>query len=1263
VADKHAVPLDAEQGDSLLPWLRSARYDVVRIIGQGGMGIVYEAIDHERRERVALKTLSNYDPHALYRFKNEFRTLADLRHPNLVRLHELVMTDAEHVFFSMELVQGTDFHSYVLRPEMRPDRGPRTSWPTLRPGVLRSGGDRAAEGVSQATSSPADVTRLRGALLGLAEGLHALHAAGKLHRDIKPSNVLVTPEGRVVLLDFGVATDRTTPLNESDEPELVGTATYIAPEQAFGEALTPASDWYSVGVVLYQALVGRAPFVGSLTDVLQRKSVLDPSAPSSLVADVPPDLDALCCALLNRDPTLRPLGGDILSRLRRPGSSSSSLRPATGADVAFVGRERHLAVLSDAFEAACTGHCVTVNVGGASGMGKSTLVQRFVDHLSKEGRATVLRGRAYERESVPYKAVDSVIDALSRHLMRQSDEGDEALPLPAGMSALARLFPVLRRVPSVAAMDDDRTDSLPEVRRRALAALRALLADLSRTRPVVIYIDDVQWGDSDSATLLMDLVHPPDAPPLLLLMTQRDNEPQQGAFLTETRAHWPVGTEVREVTVGPLEHAEAQQLALALFESADAIGQRVARAAARESRGSPFLVEELVRCNLAAAASGENTLTAITVEQMVGERLEKLPPDAQRILEIVAVGGRPLPLSVVADAAGVYEGAQALVELAVSGRFVRMGLRGGHETLEMRHDRLREVLVARLPQATLSNYHECLARVLQSTPGADLEALALHLSGANLPERAGTYAERAAEQAAGKLAFDQAVRLYKMALEMAPASSPDARRRRMRLAQILEWAGRGADAAAVYLRAADGAPGLQRVEFERAAAEQLLTTGRIDEGMVVLDRALASVGLSRPRSALAAIFLLLLYRLYLRIRGFRYEPKDPEEVGRIDRARIDTLYAIGVGLSFVDAVQAACMQARHLILALRAGDRFHVLRAAAIEAATLASAGGEPSAQERKLLEIVQSEADVCPDREEGRAFALGTRGVGMFLRGQWSEALADEDNAYAKYVSNRAGWHANGQLFAIWSLTFLGRIEEFRRRHAKLLLDAEGRGDLYTTVNLRIGYSNWAWLVADEVEAARAEVRRAMAAWSPRGFHLQHYRALLAEANVELYVGAGAKAYGRVTQDWAKLNHSFLLRVQYVRADAHFLRARAALASAEDPTVGQARGAEARKLAKRLAAERMPWTRALAEMISAGVASLEGPADRAVEPLRAALRSAERADMGIHAAAVRYQLGVLVGGEEGLELVAKASDAMTSQGICVPVRFANMMLPGRWRR
>jgi serine/threonine protein kinase/tetratricopeptide (TPR) repeat protein len=1268
VTDEHPFEQEPASGARPLPWRGSARYEVVRVIGHGGMGIVYEAIDHELRQRVALKTLRNFDPDALYRFKNEFRTLADLRHSNLVRLHEFVMTDAERVFFSMELVRGDEFRTYVWRPEIRAVRAPSgrtsdSSPPTQRSGrVDRTSDAPSAEILSVGGPSPADMGRLRAALLGLAEGLEALHAAGKLHRDIKPSNVLVTPEGRVVLLDFGVATELASPRDEDRGLELVGTTAYMAPELAIAEPPTTASDWYSVGVVLYEALVGRPPFLGSTLEVLQRKNLMEASAPSAVVAGVPADLDDLCRGLLNRDPALRLAGANVLAQLRHRGSrTSSSLRPPALADVAFVGREQQIAQLRDALEAVRAGRSVTVRVGGTSGMGKSTLVQRFLDELSTDGSTLVLRGRAYERESVPYKAVDSVIDALSRYLMRWSDEDREPLRLPDHMPALARLFPVLRRVPSVAAAEEERTDSLLEVRRRAVAALRALLGGLARRQTLVIYIDDVQWGDTDSATLLVDLVRPPDAPPLLLVMTYRDNEAAPSTFLTEMRAHWPAGAEARDLTVGPLDPPDAQRLALALFENADAIGQRVARAAARESRGSPFLIEELVRSNLAAAAAGEDTLTVLTVERMVSERLERLSQDAQRLLEIVAVGGRPLPLSIVADAAGIYEDIQGVVERVVSGRFIRTGLRGGHETVEMSHDRLREAIVSRLPPTKLSGLHERLARVLESTPGADLEALALHLRGANITERAAIYAERAAEQAAAKLAFDQAVRLYKMALEMVPASLPDQQRLRTRLAQVLEWAGRGADAALVYLHAAEGAPGLQRIEFERAAAEQLLTTGRIDEGMIVLDRALAFVGLSRPRSALMAIVWLLLYRIYLRVRGLRFHPREPDEIARLDRARIDTLYSVGVGLSFVDAVQGACMQARHLILALRVGDRFQVLRAATIEAATLASAGGKPGVQERRLSGLVQSLAAGAQD-PESQAFALGTTGVSLFLRGQWSQALDKQDVAYAKYAVNKAGWHANGQLFAIWSLTFLGRIDEFRRRHTRLLLDAEDHGDLYTTVNLRIGYSNLAWLVTDDVEAARREVINAMSAWSQRSYHLQHYRAMLAEANIELYAGAGARAYERVVRDWAELKKSFLLRVQYVRADAHFVRARAALASSLEGATRRARIAEAQHLARRIGSEDMAWTLPLADMVRAGVASFNETPNDASRLLTAALRGAEAADMTIHAAAIRRQLGVLIGGDEGRALTAQADHAMTSQGVRVPERLAAMLAPGRWR-
>jgi|CZKU01.1.fsa_nt_gi serine/threonine protein kinase/tetratricopeptide (TPR) repeat protein len=1260
----HRVPSDPAAPAPLGSWKGIPRYEVVRVIGQGGMGAVYEAVDHERRQRVALKTLLNFTPDALYRFKNEFRTLVDIRHRNLVRLHEFVMAD-ERVFFTMELVRGIDFRTYVSRSDLRaPDGGPlRLSSPaptrlSADPVVLTAAGGRR-DGPSLG-ATPADPDRLRAALLGLAEGVHALHRAGKLHRDIKPSNVLVTAEGRVVLLDFGVATELSIPTEEADAPEFVGTARYMAPEQAMAGAPTTASDWYSFGVMLYEALVGRPPFVGSVFEILSQKNVLEVPPPSATVTGVPDDLDILCRALLQIEPAMRPAGGEIVKQLRarRGAGTMISNAPLTDADALFIGRETHLAQLRDALEATRAGRSITVRVGGTSGMGKSTLMQRFLGEVAEGGDAIVLRGRAYERESVPYKAVDGVVDALSRHLMRLS-ETDPSIARVPGISALARLFPVLRRVPSIGEAAEEVVADPREVRRRAFAGLRDLLTVIGQQQPLVVYIDDVQWGDTDSAALLVELMRAPRPAPLLLLMTYRDNEIDTSAFLSEMSAHWPPGAEMRDVMVGPLDRNDSQRLALALLASVDDLGERVAHAAARESAGSPFLIEELVRSNRGADATGAGTLSVLTIDQMVAERCKRLPEDARRLLEIVAVGGRPLAVQVVADAARIID-VDDIIALAVSRNFVRTGWRDGHEMVEMSHDRIRDAVVGRLSASALRGHHARLANVLESTAGADLEAVAVHLQGAGDTHRAATFAERAAEQAAAKLAFEQAIRLYRMAIEKTAASPLDARRLHLRLAQVLEWAGRGTEAAHVYLRAAEDAPALQRVDIERAAGEQLLTCGRIDEGVAVLDRILASVRMGRPRSALTAIVWLLLFRLYLRVRGLRFVERDPDDVDRLDRAKIDILYSVEIGLSFVDAIQAACVQARHLILALKAGDRLQVLRAAALGAATAASAGGRPSAHERELSGIVQRLAEASED-SESRAVFLGTRGVSLFLRGQWSEALEHQDVAYAKYPNNRAGWHANGQLIAIWSLTWLGRIEHFRERQARLLVDAEQRGDLYTTVNLRIGYSNLAWLAIDEVDAARRHVREAMAVWSHRGFHLQHYRAMLADANIELYAGEGARAYDRIARDWAALEKSYLLRVQYIRADAQFARARAALASSDRAPDGRARLAEAERLARSLAGERMAWTQPLATMVRAGVASMEPRGGEAAQLLRTALEEVEAAEMAMHAAAIRYQLGSLLGGDAGAELTARAERAMTSQGIRVPARFAAMLAPGRW--
>jgi eukaryotic-like serine/threonine-protein kinase len=309
-------------------WTGNARFAIRRRIGEGGMGVVYEALDRERGHSVAVKTLTHFDPAALYRFKQEFRTLADVVHPNLVRLHELVLTDGEHAFFTMELITGVDFRTYVRR--QRNDNGvasgsrspstlpPRYDEPTST--LRQAGAVRQHTNVERSLrETPADFDKLREAMRQLVRGISALHGAGKLHRDIKPSNVLVTPEGRVVVLDFGVSTElsRVFDQNLAETDEVVGTVSYMSPEQALAEKLSPASDWYSVGVVLYEALVGGLPFVGSSVNVLTMKTVGDPVPPSERVADVPPDLDSLCRDLLSRDPERRPGAPEILRRLGR----------------------------------------------------------------------------------------------------------------------------------------------------------------------------------------------------------------------------------------------------------------------------------------------------------------------------------------------------------------------------------------------------------------------------------------------------------------------------------------------------------------------------------------------------------------------------------------------------------------------------------------------------------------------------------------------------------------------------------------------------------------------------------------------------------------------------------------------------------------------------------------------------------------------------------------------------------------------------------
>jgi serine/threonine protein kinase len=1261
-----------------------ARYDLLKCIGEGGMGVVYEAFDKERRQIVALKTLLHSSPAALYRFKQEFRALADVAHPNLVRLFEFVATDTGEVFFTMELVGGVDFVRHVRGGVSSDDSVATPTAPTSAATVTARfdtprrgelGWADCPEPSATAAAEPArlgrtraDIVRLRLALRQLVEGINALHAAGKLHRDIKPSNVLVTPDGRVVLLDFGVAADLTRERDENQaDTEMVGTARYMAPEQATDDTPTTASDWYSVGVMLFEVLVGRAPFVGPAVDVITRKSLFDAMRPSEQIEGVPPDLDGLCAALLRREPERRPSGRQILRWLdgSRVRANPSPVPADPTADLPLIGRDSQVRALRQAFDDAREGRLVTVRVSGASGMGKSALAARFVDELVEGGEAVALRGRAYERESMPYKALDSVIDAISRYLMRLT-ERELSIAMPEDVGSLARLFPVLRRVEAIGMAKAPASGlQAGDVRRRATRALRELLAALSERVPLVIYIDDVQWGDADSASLLVDLVRPPFDLPLLVLLTYREEEVDSSPFLIQTLGHWPLGTDVRGVRVGPLEPADARALALSFSPSEDLGTGEAADFIARESAGSPLLVEELARSVMRSSGLGSPRspvpLGSLRLEDVIRTRLSLLQNDARRVLEVIAVSARPLAVTMAGDAVNVSERLDEIVSVLRGRRFVRTGFRHGREVVEILHERVREVIVGQMAPETVRAHHGRLAQVLEAFPDSDAEALAMHLFGAGDSVRAGQSAERAADQALAKLALVQALRMYEMALGTVDSNSPDANRLRVRIAVVLRSMGRGLEAANIYIAAAERSEGLEKVERERDAAEQLFACGRIDDGARVLRRILQAGGMRAPRTLIGALFWAFWYRARLRIVGLTFRERDSGQVRRVDDLRIEALYAAAVGLAFVDVILGMGLQARHLFLALRSGNRFQVMRAAAIESVDLSAMGGPESPRERQLALIVHQLADRSGERD-WVAFADVCRAMRLFMRARWRQSYDSMMGVLDVLSFNRAGWQSNGHLYLIWALLWMGRIAELRRRHAARLADASERGDRYTTVNLRTGHCVYVWLADDDVETARRHVREAMADWSDQGFLHQHYRAMVSEADIELYASAGPRAYEIVTSHWRALRRTFLLHVPYLRVDAHFLRGRCALASIASLTDARSlslRLADAVGSARTLDREGPGWAAPQASLIWAGIAEIRGNRAQAVTHLRAAVAQAEAAEMALHANVARARLGELLAGDEGAALVTEAREWMAAQEIRVPARFVGMLAPG----
>jgi tetratricopeptide (TPR) repeat protein len=1075
-------------------------------------------------------------------------------------------------------------------------------------------------------------------LVQLVDALIALHRAGKLHRDLKPSNVLVTRTGRLALLDFGLVAT----VAEGDPERLaVGTPVYMSPEQAADQPLGEASDWYSLGAMLYEALAGRRPFEGDAEQVMTRKQTEQPPPPAQLYSEVPADLSELCMQLLRPSPGTRPNGLAILHAL---GAAPSEMTRTIGRSYpppAFVGRAAEMDILRRALGDARRGG-VAMLVKGGSGIGKSTLIRRFLRGLGDT--VFVLEGRCFEREAVPFKMLDGVVDSLAGVIVGLPLLIAEEL-VPRDLGSLARLFPVLRRVPTFAgrAAQSPVPPDPQEMQRRGFAALRAVLSRLTRMRPVVIFVDDAHWGDADSAVFLSELIHSAEQGMLIFVV----HRPEDYLGVVAQVRRPPGGNaqrgDVRELELLPLSQSEAimlvTQFAGDTVRSADVVAT---------GGGNPLVLTEMAR--------SPDVTPGLRIDDLVRERAIKLSPDAQAMLAVSSIAARPLPVEIAAHAAGVIGGLDEATQLSVE-RLATLRQVGDQMILSPAHDHVRVAVLASLDAEARAGWHEALALAFEAVQGPeqlDSQAVVEHWLSAGHPANAAHHAVSAALRVEEAFAFRRAAELYEIAITYGPWDAAGQRDLLRRKAHALQCAGQLDESAQVYAHAAQLLFDSDAIDLERLHVEVLLRRGRIDDALPAAEKLLAQVGIRVPLAGRMSRTRLATQWLQVKLRGLDYVERDATAVAAHDLLTIDVLYSIASSLAFADPALGRVVQSELVRAALDAGEPVRVCLALAQEVCYAAGGGS----RNRTVVEAVAARLKAVALRiayPHIIGLADTAMGIAAHMNGRWSDARSHLEAGLATLRDHGAGvrWEIDiGDTFWLATLFYLGEWREMARLTQLLLREASERGDIVAQQCLRIGRCNMAWLLLNRPDEAQTQLMLAIQTLGD-GFHMPHVQAIMAQVNIELYIGHAAVAARRLLEAWPSIEQLGVMRFQQPRVEIKLLRARTLLADITQPDRLRA----ARTLADDMLKEGATWASALGHLVRAAVFAWNDD-DGAIDELAQAEDDLVAAGMIGLLHIARLRRGMLEGGAGGMARAEAARDVLRDLGAVDPDWLAVHMLP-----
>ncbi|MFH1767872.1 MAG: protein kinase [Candidatus Omnitrophota bacterium] len=734
------------------------RYKITGLLGEGGISVVYTATDINSQEQVAVKFLKNnlVSKHIddFIRFQREIQIVAKLNHPGIVKVHSV----GEH-----------NNLSYIV--------------------MERLTGENLADRLKRKDDS--SVSEAVNIILGIAKILNYVHAQGIIHRDLKPGNIFLaggSSEYEIKLLDFGLSQILEFS-GIKDKEEIVGTFGYMSPEQTgiLRKPVDERSDIYSLGILFYQFITHQLPFESTDVGMLLHQQVAKtPTNPSQIVSDIPIVLDKIIIKLIDKDPDKRyqSTRGLIidLERLQKkevdfPIASQDRMTRMIY-QTRLIGREKELETLKQLFDCAKQSQGRICFISGEAGRGKSRLINELRKHVYQEG-GFVIGGKCYRQENkAPYhpfkEALNECLDIIQKADRQEKDAMIKSMKENLGGlgEVIFRLSPLMKELlgesPALVDLEPEKEN------RRFLAVASRFLCDLGKkNRPAVLFLDDLQWTDEGTLTLISEIASHIQNASFFIIGTYRDNEvgPEHGLrklIQSIEENNFPL----TEMQLDLFDLERINDMVASLIHEAKERIETLSKYIHAQSKGNPFFTIEVVRqlvdeCILSYKDDhwqiDKEKLNTIsipsTIVDIVLRRIELLDDEKKEMLSYAAVIGREFDMDILYLLS--QKPKEKIVDVIDEAIHLQLLERDPkRKKIIFIHDRIKEAFYGRLTQEQRIKLHLEVAQGIEEFTKGNLEEvlfdLAHHYTRADIREKSLFYCLKAGQKAKMTFANDEA---------------------------------------------------------------------------------------------------------------------------------------------------------------------------------------------------------------------------------------------------------------------------------------------------------------------------------------------------------------------------------------------------------------------------------------------------------------------------------------------------------------------------